>query len=93
MTRDDKGRFKKGHEGVGGRPKRETEQAYLEAFKSTVKAEDWIAIIQRAVDDAKTGDKDARKFIADYLIGPPVQKQEIEGKVQVIWKSHRPQTG
>ena len=72
--RDDKGRFIKGHGKTGGRQKRAVEESYLELFKNAVSEPDWLAIIQRAVADAKRGDSVARKFIADYLIGAPVQR-------------------
>jgi hypothetical protein len=75
MTRDDKGRFPKGISGnPKGRKPRQIEKDYLALFRSSVSPEDWVDIVLRAVDDAKEGDGVARKFIADYLIGAPVQK-------------------
>ena len=44
---------------------------------------DWDAIIGKAVDQAKRGDAMARKFIADYLIGAPVQKNENENSGEI----------
>jgi hypothetical protein len=80
MTRDDKGRFVKGQSGnPKGRSKKEVEESYLQAFRDGVSPGDWAAIIARAVSDAKRGDPAARKFVADYLIGPAVQKQELSG--------------
>lgn len=86
MTRDEKGRFKKGNPG-GGRKARAVEQAYLKIFKDTVSPDDWREIIKRAVKDAKLGDNIARKFIADYLIGAPVQKVDakISGDMIINW--------
>jgi hypothetical protein len=46
----------------------------MDALVSSVSVEDWKLIIDRAVTDAKRGDTAARKFIADYIIGAPVQK-------------------
>jgi len=40
--------------------------------------EAWAAIIERAVADAKEGDKDARKWLSDYAVGQPVQRQEVD---------------
>ena len=75
MTRDDKGRFVKGVSGnPRGRGKKEVEESYLQAFRDAVSPLDWNAILVRAVTDAKKGDAVARKFVADYLIGPAVQK-------------------
>lgn len=81
MTRDDNGRFVKGTSGnPKGRTKRQVEDTYLQAFRDSVSPDDWGAIIARAVSDAKKGDAVARKFIADYLIGQPVQRSEVTGK-------------
>ena len=81
--RDQKGRFEKGHEKIGGRKARSVEERYLDAFKSSVSVDDFIAIVQRAVNDAKRGDTSARKFIADYLIGTPVEnvRTDFDGKI------------
>lgn len=81
MVRDAKGRFVKGHEPITpGRPKKSREERYLDILVSTVTEEDWEEIILRAVVDAKRGDATARKWLADYMIGPPVEKKEITGK-------------
>jgi hypothetical protein len=87
VVRDNKGKFVKGHEGTGGRKKRVTEEKYLQLLKKTVSPDDWTEIIQRAVLDAKRGDGIARKFIADYLIGAPVQKVDakISGDLFIDW--------
>ena len=77
MTRDENGKFVKGHEKTGGRKKRSIEERYLEVFKKTVSEDDWTEIIAKAVTDAKRGDSMARKFIADYIIGPPVQRTDL----------------
>lgn len=86
MTRDEKGRFAQGHEKIGGRKKKATEERYLEIFKDAVSEEDWRAIILRAILDAKRGDTAARKFIADYLVGPPVESKNINvgGELSVV---------
>ena len=79
MTRDEKGRFIKGNGGGPGRPARAVEEEYRSILVSSVSKADWEAIIKRAVLDAKKGDTSARKFLADYLIGPPVERKEIAG--------------
>lgn len=79
MTRDEKGKFVKGHENVGaGRKPKSVEQRYLAAFKKCVTLEDMEEIINRALIGAKRGDPADRKFICDYLIGPPVEKTQNE---------------
>jgi hypothetical protein len=79
MTRDEKGKFVKGNPG-GGRKPRQVEKDYLAIFRSSVTPDDWRAIIEKAVTDAKRGDATARKFIADYMIGAPTQRTELTGE-------------
>lgn len=88
MTRDDKGRFPKGVSGnPKGRKARPTEEKYLAVFKQCVDEEDIKAIARKAVEQAKRGDPMARKFIFDYLVGPPVQKNETQltGSISILW--------
>lgn len=98
VKQDEHGRFVKGHTGGPGRPKRKTEEAYFDAFRKYVKPEDWKAIIEKAITDAKDGDTAARKFLADYLIGPPIERKEISGadgsplKVIVEYVNDTPET-
>lgn len=80
MTRDENGRFVKGNGGGPGRPKKVREEQYHAILVSVVTPEDWKAICCKAVQDAKRGDTAARKFLADYLIGPPVEKKEVTGE-------------
>ena len=58
-----------------GRPKKVVEEGYVRAFVSKVTVAEWEKVIARALVQAKKGDKDARKFLADYIVGPPVQRQ------------------
>ena len=81
VERDESGKFIKGVSGnPQGRPKKEREERFYEITLSTVGFEDWKAIIQKAVKQAKAGDSMARKFLADYIMGPPVQRSEVTGK-------------
>lgn len=78
MTRDEKGRFQKGATGnPNGRPPKEREVRFYEITLSSVTYEDWRAIVERAVADAKRGDTAARKWLSDYLIGTPEQKLDV----------------
>ena len=78
--RDEKGRFIKGSvPNPNGRPSKAREERFYEITLSTVTLTDWKEIIEKAATQAKRGDSQARKFLADYLIGPPVQKSEITG--------------
>ena len=75
--RDEHGRFRKGYKGGPGRPRREVEEEYREAFLRVVSITDVEEVIVRALRDAKKGDNVARKFLFDYLIGPPVERKDI----------------
>ena len=44
----------------------------------------WAAIIERAIAGAKEGDKDARKWLSDYSVGQPVQRQEVDLDTRVV---------
>jgi len=80
MERDKNGRFVAGNGGGPGRPKKVREERFLEIMLAAVTFEDWRAIIKRAVTLARIGNKDARKFLADYILGPPVRRTEITGR-------------
>ncbi|MEL7626970.1 MAG: DUF5681 domain-containing protein [Anaerolineaceae bacterium] len=76
--RDENGRFVKGHSGnPTGRAPRVREERFYQITLSTVTFDDWKEIVTKAVAQAKSGDDKARKFLADYLIGPPTQKTDI----------------
>ncbi|NLE76760.1 MAG: hypothetical protein GX605_08415 [Chloroflexi bacterium] len=74
MTRDPKtGQFLPGNPGGPGRGRRTAEERYLQALTRRVKLDDWRAIVDRAVADAKAGDDRARRWLSDYLIGKPTE--------------------
>ena len=76
--RDEHGRFVKGVSGnPGGRPSRDAR--FLEITMETVTYASWKKIIKKAMDQAEKGNPTARKFLADYILGPPVQRQEVTG--------------
>lgn len=73
-VRNQAGQFVPGHKALSpGRPPLR-DINYKNAFYKNVPASEWVAIIRQAVRQAKQGDKDARKWLTDYLIGPPVQR-------------------
>lgn len=94
MERTKDGKFADGHVGIGGRPRKDREQRFYEVAVSTVTFKDWREIIEKAVYQAKRGDTAARKFLADYLMGTPINRTEIFGKdgeklqVEVIYKQN-----
>ena len=72
--RDEQGHFLKGHSLKSpGRKRRSTEERYLRSLTDAVSMDDWQAIIQKAIEQATGGDKDARTFLANYLIGKPTE--------------------
>lgn len=89
--RDARGRFVNGNSGGPGRPQKDRETRYYEIMMSTCSYADWEVIIRKAVTQAKRGDKDARKWLADRLMGTPVQRQELTGAdgqvltVELVW--------
>jgi len=69
--RDERGRFAPGNAGGPGRPRRDTERAYLSMLAEACPLERWRAIVQRAVADAAGGDAKAREWLSTYLLGKP----------------------
>lgn len=62
-----------------GRPKKEREEKYYEILVTACTPTHWKTIIEKAIAQAERGDAVARKFLADYLIGQPIQKMEHTG--------------
>ncbi len=79
-ARKKNGQFAKGYKGGPGRPPKKKEERFMEVSIAAVSLKDWRAIIKKAVEQAKRGDTQARKFLADYLIGPPQQKIDVTSK-------------
>lgn len=100
MVRDDKGRFLKGISGnPKGRAKKVHEVKFLDLMRAEVKEEDWLTIIRTAIAFAKANDAIARKWLSDYLIGAPIQRQEVTGaegaplKILVEYADNNPDPG
>ena len=77
VERDENGRFVKGWSGGPGRPPKAREERFMEITLSAVTFKDWTDIIKKAVQQAKRGNSAARKFLADYLLGPPNQRVDV----------------
>ena len=77
--RDANGRFAKGNSGGPGRTSKTREVRFLEITLATVTYQDWADIVEKAKDQAKRGNPVARKWLGDYLLGPPVQRTELTG--------------
>lgn len=79
-SRDENGRFKKGTSGnPHGRPKKKRELEFYRITLAACSYKDWRAIVKVALAQALAGDHQARKWLSDYLMGPPVQRQEVTG--------------
>jgi hypothetical protein len=78
--RDAKGRFTKEYTGGPGRPPKKREERFLEITLSACTLADWEAIVKKAVALAKRGDATSRKWLSDYLIGPPQQRVDVTTK-------------
>jgi len=76
-VRKSNGQFGPGNQ-TGGRKPRTAEDA-RELFRRAVSTKDQLEIIDKAVQLAKRGDDRSRKFVFDYLYGPPVERKEITG--------------
>lgn len=73
--RNNSGRFQPGNVGGPGRPRRETERAYLAIIAEACPPEAWREIVQRAVKQATVlGDPVARAWLANYLVGKPAHE-------------------
>ena len=84
MKRNEKGQFIKGYTGnAKGRPKRNTEDKYLKALRDSVTLKDWKAISKKATEQAKSGDRAARQWLSDYLLGKPVQELRVDAKTDL----------
>jgi hypothetical protein len=79
------GQFKKGKSGnPKGRPKKAREDRYFEITMTKCTFKEWGAIVQKAVDQAQRGDATARKWLSDYLIGPPQQRLDVTSGGEVL---------
>jgi len=66
-----------------GRPPKKREERFLEITLSTVTYKDWKEVVKKAIEKAKRGDPTARKWLSDYIIGPPTQKSEISSTMEI----------
>ena len=76
---DANGRFTKGYKGGPGRPPRRTESEYLNITANKVPLNQWQRVVQKALKDALDGDKHARRWLSDFLIGRPATTELVAG--------------
>jgi len=78
MNETGRGGWVKGQSGnPNGRPPKERERRFYHITLTACTFKDWREIVKKAVAQAKDGDAAARKFLADYIIGPPVQRADV----------------
>ncbi|NLF73135.1 MAG: hypothetical protein GX575_29215 [Candidatus Anammoximicrobium sp.] len=65
------GRFALGNPGGPGRPPIARERRYAETLATVCTVDDWREICERAVKDAKAGNRHAREWLSKYLLGEP----------------------
>ena len=85
--RDANGRFIKGWKGGPGRPAKEIKGTYLGILREAVTGADWLKVAQKALQQAQRGNKDARKWLADYIVGKPPQEFVIDerSRIALTW--------
>jgi hypothetical protein len=77
-----------GNRGGPGRPRRTVEAQYLLALREAVPLETWNKVCETAVAQAVAGDAKAREWLANYLIGKPLQAvavEEPQGPRLTLW--------
>ena len=74
--RNARGKFAKGNRvsAKGGRRPNLIVEDYQKAFQSAVSPAEWKSVISRALRDAKKGNAGARRWLSEYLIGTPIQR-------------------
>jgi hypothetical protein len=76
--RDLNGRFAPGCPGGPGRPRRAVEADYLAALSDAVPLKTWKKIVQRAVEDALAGNRHAREWVGNYVLGKPEKNNLLD---------------
>jgi len=86
VKRNDRGQFMKGTSGnKGGRSSMKS--GYIALLKAAVTPAKWKKIINACVQQAIEGDRYARSFLADYVIGRPQQYVELSAVGDSVSKS------
>jgi hypothetical protein len=78
--RNGNGTFANGNPGGPGRPRRTIEREYIATLLGACTLNDWQAIVERAVEDAKAGDGKARDWLARFVLGTtPLLPSQLAG--------------
>src|SRR6476469_9642548 len=100
--RDNRGRFAEGNPGGPGRPKRQHEEAVLDALRGSFPPERLISILEDALlitqsQNSARGMLSIVEFISGYALGKPIARVERAGgnaieEAMVRWKEMQQQT-
>jgi len=82
--RDSRGRYLKGKPPGPGRAPVKKEERYYRLTIESVTDEDWVEIVLTAVNQAKRGQWRAREWLANYIIGRPVQVVDANINSRII---------
>lgn len=80
--RDNRGRFKAGNKAAVGHGPRQGPRSYLAILAKTVSQSDWKEICEKAVEQAKGGNRYAREWLADRLLGKAPQHVTVDDGTQ-----------
>ena len=80
VWREPNGNFKRGNPGGPGRPFLR-QQRFMVVINEAVNEKAWLAIVKRAIKDAKAGDRHAREWLSKWLLGQP---EEVRDEKQTI---------
>ena len=82
ITHKPGGGFAKGWKGGPGRRPgmhADVRIKYLTVLSESVPVDKWRQVCEKAIEQAMAGDHRARAFLANYLVGKPVQAVELSG--------------
>jgi hypothetical protein len=76
--RDRSGKFTRGNAGGPGGPRRAAEESYVHLLASRCTGEHWAKIVDKAIQQAEAGDRHARAWLSECLIGDqPLATHEL----------------
>lgn len=83
-TRDERGRFLPGGPGGPGRAPVKKEEKYHLVTIDSVTEDDWREVVIKALRQAKDGDRYARDWLGNYILGRPIQRVDATVGQKVI---------